>query len=149
MSSESVTTLSKVVPLIMMIREDLKDQCSGFTGIARELTECLMDELVRRFPNLQVQTFWAGAAYLDPRFKKIVFTDEASVKKIQEKIQQSMRPVEDPSPPVRDMAIAVDSSDASEQPATKKTSIWDRLDKRIAGHLNKTPVGYININIRV
>ena len=70
MSSESVTTLSKVIPLIMMIREDLKEQCDGFTGIASELTECLMAELIRRFPNLQVQSSWAGAAYLDPRFKK-------------------------------------------------------------------------------
>ena len=63
------------------------------------------------------------------------------MKKVQERIQQSMRPVEDPSPSVHDIAV-----DSSEQPGTtKKTSFWDRLDKKIAGHLNKTPVGYIKI----
>ena len=133
MSAETVTTLSKVVPLVTMLRENLVEQCEVFSGIAKELTETLMpDMLDRRFPNVQTEKSWAGAAYLDPRFKTFVFSDESTVKVIQDMIQKDMRPVaaaEDDDCPVH-----------QDEPATKaaKTSIWDRHDKKIAGHLSKT-----------
>lgn len=98
LSSEKITCLSKVIPMIKALRSYM----SPMNDTERlelyrtfPLGKELQSQLDKRFPSLESNFLLGGATLLDPRFKKLPFTDQEKLKKIQDRLISSMNKASD------------------------------------------------------
>ncbi|XP_005110616.1 zinc finger BED domain-containing protein 4-like [Aplysia californica] len=140
MSSEKMTTVSKVIPLIRVLQDILKDltnrPCIG-GSVAKEL----LQQLNRRFASPETKYLWAASTYLDPRFKKHAFSDGSALQAMQDRLKGQLRPVEEE-----------ETSTAEVEPtpvAADNSSIWTRFDSKISSFLQTTSTPGVRPNLEM
>ncbi|XP_005103213.1 zinc finger BED domain-containing protein 4-like [Aplysia californica] len=140
MSSQKRTTVSKVIPLIRILQDILKDlmnqQCIGGSE-AKEI----LQQFNRRFASTETKYLWAATTYIDPRFKKHVFSDSSALQAMQDCLKGQLRPVEEEK---------TSAADVEPTPvATDNTSIWTRFDSKISSFLQTTSTPGVRPNLEM
>lgn len=130
MSSEKVTSISKVLPMIRGLQTCLNsvtmmdDMC--------ELGQQLQEQMKRRFSTVEGSFSLAAATMLDPRFKKVPFSDSSNAKTTEERLVQQMRSYDTPKP-ASQPSTSHEAARTFENRTSlvKKSSLWSTLDKDI------------------
>ena len=120
MSAEKRTSLSKVIPILRQLQECLFEMCDSNT-LAQELGT----QMQKRFGLLQASFPLAASTFLDPRFKKLPFTNEDALKKAEGRLT-SMLFAEFASDPKGNPTVSTSKQaveDESWEPPRKKT-LW-------------------------
>ena len=96
MSSEKVTSVSKVIPMIRGIQTCLNSiaMTDGVCALGMQLQE----QMKRRFATVEGSFSLTAATMLDPRFKKVPFSDSSNVRTTEERLVLQMRSYDAPKP---------------------------------------------------
>ncbi|XP_025156199.1 zinc finger BED domain-containing protein 4-like [Harpegnathos saltator] len=80
MSAEHSTTISKIIPMVYILREKIRSiNVLDFDPVAEKFRRFILAELNRRFMNIEQNVPIAIATILDPRFKKTYFNDRVAI----------------------------------------------------------------------
>lgn len=134
-SSEKTVSVSKVLLFLRALRQNTM----GFkeldlpANIAKMVTT-IIEQLTKRFPNLEMNAIYAQSALLDPRFKKQAFSSDSAFKCAYQTIADRAARV----------IVEVDniSSDNSKptSAATQKSLTWGQFDDIVSNiQVNKVP----------
>ena len=128
MSPEKRTTLSKVIPILRQIQECLFEMHRNNT-LAHELGT----QMQKRLGLLQASFPLAASTFLDPRFKKLTFTDEYALKKAEGRLTYMLFAefAADPDPkdnPTTSTSSKEVESESGEPPRNK--TMWGNFDKK-------------------
>ncbi|GFR91484.1 zinc finger BED domain-containing protein 4 [Elysia marginata] len=124
MSGEKYPSLSKMLPTVRQIMEFLA------TEEPSSLRDHLQAEMRRRFTGLQDNVTLCAATFLDPRFKKLTFTDQDSLKKVEDRLKalmNRMAPLEHERP----CSSQDITEDIEEREPPLKKSLWGSFDDRV------------------
>ncbi|XP_055634137.1 zinc finger BED domain-containing protein 4-like [Toxorhynchites rutilus septentrionalis] len=125
-SAEKFVTLSKsaVLARMMIDQTKLKQQSSdSLPPIVKKLVDELHSGLVKRFGDRESNDLIAEAIFLDPRFKKQGFSDQAMFNETYQALLQVMQ----------QNCTATDEEQQPEpQPSAAKSSIWEQFDETIS-----------------
>ncbi|XP_064117699.1 zinc finger BED domain-containing protein 4-like [Macrobrachium nipponense] len=146
LSSEKITSLSKVIPMIKALRSymsrddperrELYDTCP----LGKELRA----QLDRKFPTLESIYLQGAATLLDPRLKKLHFVDEGNLKSIQSRLQLSMRGSQQQT----DARPAPQPANTS-QDKQPSTNLWTDHDEIVRQSLQAAaPCVGLNVDLR-
>ena len=119
---EKTTLVSKIIPIIYVLKLALSENSSVMGGVMKQLTDTLLDQIQLKFPDLHQRFQFYCSTYLDPRFKKFAFSDEAALEKIQDRLREEVISVGDVSQASGNPVSIVDHG----------SSLWDRFDEDIA-----------------
>ncbi|XP_022823347.1 zinc finger BED domain-containing protein 1-like [Spodoptera litura] len=122
-SGDKYCTSSKVIPLIHCLLLKVKP-LKVEESLAQELQALVLKEIDKRMGAIERVTPFAVATILDPRFKKMHFTDPLTCSTAVSKIKEMMKSR------VQNEIVESDSSDNSEKPE-KKFSLWDDHHKLV------------------
>ncbi|XP_046975191.1 E3 SUMO-protein ligase ZBED1-like [Vanessa cardui] len=122
-SGDKYCTSSKVIPLIHCLLLKVKP-LKVEESLAQELQSLVLKEIDKRMGAIERVTPFAVATILDPRFKKIHFTDPLACSMAVSKIKEMMKSR------VQNETEESDSSDNSEKPE-EKFSLWDDHHKLV------------------
>lgn len=134
LSSEKVTSLSKVLPMIRGIQTCLNSLAAtdGMCALGQQLQE----QMKRRFATVEDSFALTAATMLDPRFKKAPFSESSNVKTTEERLVMQMRSHETQRTASTSHVAA--RTFENRTPHVKKTSLWSTLDKTIEEINEKT-----------
>jgi len=134
--------VSKIIPIIYVLKLALSENSSVMGGVMKQLTDTLLDQIQLKFPDLHQRFQFYCSTYLDPRFKKFAFSDEAALEKIQDRLREEVISVGDVTQAsgnqdrLKEEVISVgDVTQASGNPVSivdHGSSLWDRFDEDIA-----------------
>ena len=100
MSAEKVTSLSKVIPMVRGIQECMNSihptepqLMNNQHSLGREL----QNQMERRFSGMEGSFILKAATLLDPRFKKLPFSEFSNTKVVEERLVNQMRSEDDAS----------------------------------------------------
>ncbi|KAF2886713.1 hypothetical protein ILUMI_19461 [Ignelater luminosus] len=122
-SADKYCTSSKVIPLIhcpLLKIKPLKLEES----LAKELQSVILKEIDKRMGVIERVTSLAIATILDPRFKKMYFTDPTACSSAVAKVKEFMKAT------IQNEVVESDSSDHSDKPEDN-FSLWDDHHKLV------------------
>lgn len=153
-SGDKYCTSSKVIPLIHCLLLKVKP-LKVEESLAQELQSLILKEIDKRMGVIERVTPLAIATILDPRFKKMHFTDSLACSMAVSKIKEMMKSK------VQNESVESDSSDLSDK-AEEKFSLWEdhhklvqkswktvKSDDSISDEVSiylRSPVGRLNEN---
>ncbi|XP_076042318.1 zinc finger BED domain-containing protein 4-like [Oratosquilla oratoria] len=128
MSTEKVTSLSKIIPMVRGIHDYMiscedHDHPTDTTSLAKELQV----QTERRFSIIEGKFLMAASTFLDPRFKKVPFANSSNVKKVEDSLIGLMRTEETPTA----STSTRQNKPATSMPQQRKKSLWNRFDSKI------------------
>lgn len=147
MASKKFTALSKVLPIMkglqdyMLSSEDKDDHEQYITFL---LGIELLQDMTRRFHNLEGNIFMGAASLLEPRFKNMPFADPTNVKRIERQLVNHMQGRKSAKSKVQRPSVSIKAESPGlvqtliTQP--KKSSIWAKFDAKIEeiAHITST-----------
>ncbi|KAF2881919.1 hypothetical protein ILUMI_24249 [Ignelater luminosus] len=153
-SADKHCTSSKVIPLIHCLLLKIKP-LKLEESLAKELQSVILKEIDKRMGVIERVTSLAIATILDPRFKKMHFTDPIACSSAVAKVKEFMKAT------IQNEVVESDSSDHSDKPEDN-FSLWDdhhklvykswktaKSDDAISDELSiylRSPVGRLNKN---
>ncbi|KAF2884629.1 hypothetical protein ILUMI_21537 [Ignelater luminosus] len=153
-SVDKYCTSSKVIPLIYCLILKIKP-LKLEESLAKELQSVILKEIDKRMGVIERVTSLAIATILDPRFKKMHFTDPIACSSLVAKVKEFMKAT------ILNEVVESDSSDHSDKPEDN-FSLWDdhhklvhkswktaKSDDAISDELSiylRSPVGRLNEN---
>lgn len=135
MSGEKFTSFSKVIPLVRGIQDWMNTSHDGETlDIYRTfpLGLELLKQMGRRFCSVESIFFLSAATLLDPRFKKIAFTNSSNAKTVEDQLVGLMTtrdPENCPSTSGSNNDAGVNTTSGPAQPRIR--SVWSRFDEKV------------------
>lgn len=127
MSSENFTTLSKAMPVAKTLMTFL-DETNRSTP--SQLAQELISQMSRRFGGLESKFYLAAATLLDPRFKKLPFSDPSSCQPIETRLQ-GMMSVEEPQPSTSSTCATEMLQESPAETEKQSSSFWQRFDQAV------------------
>lgn len=132
MSPEKVTYVSKVIPLVRGIQEYMNSIHSTEPRLINNqhsLGRELQSQMEQRFSGMEGSFILKAAILLDPRFKKVPFSELSNIKVVDERLVNQMHSEDAPS-------VASTSHTTAKALKTtvaqgKKKSLWSRSDAKI------------------
>ena len=119
MSSESLTTMAKIIPMIKIIRVDLLKSDTDLSGK-------LQSEMEKRWPNPEQEQLWAASTLLDPRFKQHCFSSKTALTKATTALKSVLRDTpEQPQPTLTE-----------EETVSHNDDPWQSFDIQISTHMD-------------
>ncbi|KAF2897468.1 hypothetical protein ILUMI_08708 [Ignelater luminosus] len=153
-SADKYCTSSKVIPLIHCLLSKIKP-LKLEESLAKELQSVILKEIDKKMGVIERVTSLAIATILDPRFKKMRFTDPIACPSAVAKVKEFMKAT------IQNEVVESDSSDHSDKPEDN-FSLWDdhhklvhkswktaKFDDAISDELSiylRSPVGRLNEN---
>ena len=127
MSADKYVSISKIIPL----SRSLQRLTTIHIAIPGSLCDKLSSRMRRTFLNMEDHNILFSGTILDPRLKKIAFTDSSSAEKaatqvVNEALLQRRNSV------VSDSAPVVDHSESNESSDRDDSSLWAFFDQRVA-----------------
>lgn len=128
LSSENFTSLSKVIPIIRGLQDSL--QCTDMdvhTLKDFSLCEELRKQMNRRFSAVEGVFIMGAATILDPRFKKLPFSNASNSKAVEERLLSILRSMYS--------ASQSESTTATEVVEASTSGLTTNKEKKICGKL--------------
>lgn len=120
-SGEDYVTASKIIPIVSCLTETYNTMKNS-TDIGVKTRTLIVDGLKKRFGNVEQVHLLAAATILDPRFKKIHFTDHVACSRAINKINTSILDITRQSLP-QNNSEEVDAIESADK--DMKNGIWD------------------------
>ncbi|KAK3875934.1 hypothetical protein Pcinc_019232 [Petrolisthes cinctipes] len=125
MSSEKFTTLSKIIPLIRTLQDCTVSRKANIFSLCDELQK----QFAKKFTGMEANFHIAAGTLLDPRFKKVSFSDIGNSKRIEERLINIMKAAID------DQETQLTSSTAETHQETqtqdRKKTLWKMFDEKV------------------
>lgn len=133
-SGNSSVTASKVIPLVNCLKKKV-EIIETHSETSRSLKDSILQQISKRFGSIENVKILSVATLLDPRFKKIHFTNPVSCSDAVQKVLHSMRETEE--------NVAVTTRTQHELPnvVSERDSVWDYHKELV----NKANTSYDNI----
>jgi len=125
---EKTTPVSKIIPIINVLKLALSENSSVMGGVMKELTDTLLDQIQSKFPDLHERFQFYCPTYLDPRFRKFAFNDMSAYQRIQDRLKQELECIAEVTP--------VTTTNVSTEERTSSSSLWNRYDEDVAQQLS-------------
>lgn len=130
MSTEKVTYLSKIIPMVKGLQGFLNSCVDTDNQIGRQLIR----QMERRFSVIQGDFFLGASTFLDPRFKRVPFGDISNSKSTEERLVSLMKSEEEAEPstsqkPTKPLNI---------MPQERKKNFWSDFDNKIMEQMSHT-----------
>lgn len=128
-SSEKFTSLSKVIPIVRGLQDSLQDTDDMEDQMTSQnflLSEELSRQLSQRFSKLEGTYMIGAATILDPRFKKIPFSDSSNIKAIEERLLSVLRSKYSNNGP----DTSLPQPEVSQEPRVGKKTLWKIFDTK-------------------
>ena len=124
MSGEVHVSVSKIIPLT----RNLQHIVAGSPSRTLQLADSLLTSLRRRFLGVENLHVCAAATLLDPRFKKLAFSDTSSIDRVVSRIQTELTDLDSPhsSPSTEDETSSV------QQSGKNSPDLWELFDAKVA-----------------
>jgi len=133
-SAEENVTISKIILLAHNLQAACVRMKTVYTSaVGQALLDTLISNLDRRFNNVERNMGLAVAAFLDPRFKRNAFRDNAALAATKEEIQAEIRRMER-----ADQAATTSESAPDQQPSCATIAnddddlLWGAFDSMVA-----------------
>jgi len=125
MSSDKYISLSKVIPIAKSLQQLT---ASGESSLS--LRQHLLTQMNHTFLNIESNSQLALACLLDPRFKKMAFSDAAALEEAYRRLVNEMAGLKSTTPDPEDIAGSSSSSQGDTRPITEN-SLWKQFDQRV------------------
>ena len=134
MSSETHTTVSKVLPLTNSLKKIYSSKDDDDLPLVADFKEAIYESLCRRFSWLETRVVTAVSCLVDPRFKDRVFSGgPSSVKKAKMLLKKEM--AKEANETLGAEQAALIETNVNEPPKKKKKNdIWSFIDDEIELH---------------
>ena len=134
LSAEKYVSASKIIPLVRGLQKLTASNCTTQDGICSLLSQRLTSQMASRFQNLEEKIVIGIATLLDPRFKKIPFSNATAIQQMKRQI------IGDASALIADDDTEMDDSDAVSPNNSNNTStivtvsspVWEIFDQQVA-----------------
>ncbi|XP_050725201.1 E3 SUMO-protein ligase ZBED1-like [Eriocheir sinensis] len=147
MVAEEFTPLSKVLPIVKGLQDYMhssadKNDHKLYTTFPLGVE--LLQQMTRRFHNLEGSIFMGAASLLDPRFKNVPFADPTNVEQIEKHLVSQMQGTDSAKTEVQapSMSVKIEFPGSCQTVTiqTKKSSIWAKFDAKIEeiAHISST-----------
>lgn len=135
MSTEKVTSLSKLIPMVRGIQD-----CINSSNVSDDhsLVQELKKQMEKRFPVLEGNSCLAAATLLDPRFKKVPFADKSNIKKVEDRLVTLMRKDDPQNNDASTLQVKV-VKPVTVTTCQKKKSLWCNFDSKMQNMASSSP----------
>jgi len=136
MSSDKYISLSKVIPIAKSLQQLT---ASGESSLS--LRQHLLTQMNRRFLNIESNSQLALACLLDPRFKKMAFSDAAALEEAYRRLVNEMAGLKSTTPDPEDIAGSSSSSSQGDTRPITENPLWKQFDQRVRASMSQRTLG--------
>ena len=126
-SAEKYLTISKVIPLARLLQY-VTIQCPSTLNLKTEL----LSSMARRFTNIEANFTLAASTLLDPRFKKIAFSDGSTCNQAVQRLTTELSSI------IAANESQARSTDEQHAETSHSSDLWHFIDQSVAASQSRT-----------